>query len=671
MNPDPDAENRRTPSAEALRHLGADLFDVLTTEVLVDVHVLDRELAVVRSAASPARLELALSVPDVREALRTALATGEPVRDLHCPVRRATLSVSAFPLRGPDGSPLGLAATVTDLTARERAEHRVGLLEQASALIGSSLDVFRTAAELADVTVPAFADAVAVDVLDSVLHGEALAPGPLLDAVTVRRAAFAAVPSADVSAVHDLGGVRLMRRATPYADALADLTPRLVNDLAGLDQADWLARDPRRAELFRRNRAHAMLVLPLTARGVVLGMVVLYRAGDSDPFDDVDVDMAKVLAARAALCLDNARLYTRERTLARIAQRDLVPARVPHSRAVETAHTYLPVAAGGTWFDVIPLSGARVALVSGDVQGSGLRAATAMGQLRTAVHAFAAMDLEPAELLTRLHDLTARLAMEQQEGGARNELRAGCLYVVHDPVDLRCEAAAAAHPGPVVAAPGAPPYSLDVAQGPQLGSGTASYRTTSVAMPAGSLLALFNRGLVPGGDPTALERRLAALRDRPLRQLCDAMVGALLPDGPEDDALLLLARTRSLGPDTSASWTLPGDPRSAARARRLVAGRLAEWGLDGEVAAATELIVSELVTNAVRYASGPLGLRLIRDNALIVEVTDTNSASPHLRLAADNDEGGRGIYLVGRFADRWGTRALARGKAIWAEQRLD
>ncbi|MFF0199852.1 SpoIIE family protein phosphatase [Streptomyces sp. NPDC005017] len=670
MGPDPDAEKHRPPPDEVLRSLGADLFDVLTAESLGDVHVLDRELAVVRSASSPARLGLALSVPEVRKALRTALATGAPVRGLRCAVRHATLSVSAFPLRGPDGGVLGLAATVTDLTVRGRAEHRVGLLEQASAVIGSSLDVFRTAAELADIAVPAFADAIAVDVLDSVLHGEAPAPGPLLDAVTVRRAAFAAMPGADVAGVHAIGGVRLMRRATPYADALADLTPRLVNDLTGLGQEEWLGRDPKRAELFRRNSAHAMLVLPLTARGVVLGLAVLYRAGESEPFDDMDVDMGKVLAGRAALCLDNARLYTRERTLARIAQRDLVPARVPHSRAVETAHTYLPVAAGGTWFDVIPLSGARVALVSGDVQGSGLRAATAMGQLRTAVHAFAAMDLEPAELLTRLHELTARLAMEQQRGGPENELAAGCLYVVHDPVELRCEAAAAAHPAPVVAVPGAPPYSLDVDQGPQLGSGTASYRTTSVAMPADSLLALFNRGLVPGGDPAELESRLAGLRDRPLRQLCDAVVGALLPHGPEDDALLLLARTRALGPDSTVSWTLPGDPRSASRARRLVAGRLAEWGLDGEVAVAAELIVSELVTNAVRYASGPLDLRLIRDNALICEVTDTNSASPHLRLADENDEGGRGMYLVGRFADRWGTRALARGKTIWAEQRL-
>lgn len=222
----------------------------------------------------------------------------------------------------------------------------------------------------------------------------------------------------------------------------------------------------------------------------------------------------------------------------------------------------------------------------------------------------------------------------------------------------------------VGAAPGAPPYTLDLARGPELGRGTASYRPTSVELPEGSLLALFNQGLLGASSGVVLERRLVTKQSGPLRRLCDSLVSGLLPDGPTDDALLLLARTRALGPDDTVAWTLPDDPRSTARARRLVTAQLTKWGLDDETAFTTELIVSELVTNAVRYADGPLALRLIRDECLICEVTDSSSAAPHLRLADDNDEGGRGLYLVARFADRWGTRHSARGKTIWTEQRM-
>ncbi|MEU5220950.1 SpoIIE family protein phosphatase [Streptomyces sp. NPDC020807] len=684
------APTAAAPGADRLldEALATALLDALLADAPTGLHILDRDLRVVhapaaRPAAPPWRgtgntrgSGAWLELPEVREALRTVLDSGEPVRDLPCRVagaRKARLSLSALPLRGPDRLPLGVAVTFVDGTARERAEDRVRLLERASSEIGTSLDVFRTAEELAGVAVPGLADAVAIDVLDAVLGGEAPAPGPLVDPLTVRRAGFATASDAGATGAHDIGAVRLMRRATPYADALADLTPRVVNELGVDDPAGWLSRDPDRSELFRRAGVHSLMVVPLTARGAVLGLAAFYRAGASEPFDDGDLEMAVELAARAAVCLDNARLSTRERTLARIAQRSLVPARVPVSRAVETAHSYLPVAAGGTWYDVIPLSGARVALVAGDVRGRGLRAATAMGQLRTAVHAFAAMDLEPAELLTRLHDLTARLATEHPApGGAAGSegLAAGCAYLVYDPVRLRCETAAADHPAPVVTPPDRQPHTLDVHQGPALGQGTAAYRTTTADVPEGTLLALYDDGLVPRGHAASLEGHLAGLRDRPLRELCDALTSALLPDGPQDDALLLLARTRSLGPDDTALWTLPDDPRSSARARRLTTARLTEWGMDEELVLTAELIVSELVTNAIRYATGPIDLRLIRGSTLTCEVTDSSSTSPHLRLAADTDEGGRGLYLVGRFADRWGTRHLPRGKTIWTEQQL-
>ncbi|MCX5323261.1 SpoIIE family protein phosphatase [Streptomyces sp. NBC_00120] len=705
-------QGRRPPTSAppgVLRQLGTEraaaLLDVLFAEAAGGLYVLDSDLRSLRfdnsAPATPApgdtdesvSLEAGLSLPHVQRALRTSLATGERVRDLRCLVnaahgerrKRRALSLSAYPLRDRDRQPLGLAVTVTDITRRERAEKRLELLERADSVIGSSLDVFSTAQELAESAIPGFADAAAVDVLDAVLHGDAPAPGPLLDPITVRRAGFATAGRADGRGVHEVGCVRVMRQGRPYAYVLADLTPRVVNDLGGDDSEAWLSHDPDRATLFRSAGVHSLLVVPLAARGVVLGLAAFYRAGESEPFDEADADVAGELAARAALSLDNARLYTRERTLARIAQRELLPRRVPATRAVETAHTYLPVAAGGAWFDVIPLSGARVALVAGDVRGSGLRAATAMGQVRTAVHAFAAMDLEPAELLTRLHELLAGVAMDrgptefpaQVDGSTPHDREmndgplASCLYVVYDPVTLQCEAVSAGHPPPVVTAPQTAPYVLDLVPGPALGRGAASYRSTTVELPTDSVLALFNHGLVPGtvrddDRLPVLMHHLDRAWERPLQQLCDTLVTAVLPDGPEDDTLLLLARTRALGPHDLGCWTLPHDTRSASRARRLVAGRLAEWGLDDLIPGA-ELIASELVTNAVRYAEGTIGLRLIRDDVLTCEVTDSTGAAPHLRLADESDEGGRGLYLVGTLARRWGTRHSARGKTIWAE----
>ncbi|MGW0997748.1 SpoIIE family protein phosphatase [Streptomyces sp. NPDC002523] len=681
------------------------LLDALLAEAPVGLYVLDadlRRMSVGNDAPHTVRrpdaeespsLVSGLSVPEVRRALRTALDTGEPVRDLRCHVhlppggerRQRTLSISACPLRDDDRRPLGLAVTVDDVTAGERAERRLELLRRADSTIGSSLDVFRTARELAESAIPGLADAAAVDVLDAVLHGDAPAPGPLVEPVTVRRAGFATATRVDQGGVYEVGAVRVMRQGRPYAYVLADLVPRVVNDLDGDESAAWLARDPDRAGLFQSVGVHSMLVVPLAARGVVLGLAAFYRVGDSEPFDDADVDAAGELASRAALCLDNARLYTRERILARIAQRDLLPRHMPATSAVETAHTYLPVAAGGAWFDVIPLSGARVALVAGDVRGRGLRAATAMGQLRTAVHAFARMDLEPAELLTRLHELTAGAAADesppafatQADGSAPHDSwtdhdpPASCLYVVYDPVSRQCEAVSAAHPPPVVTSPHAEPYLLDVDPGPPLGHGTAFYRSTTVELPVNSVLALFNHGLVRGtardGDRLpVLTDHLAGAWKRPLRQLCDALVTTVLPDGPAEDALLLLARTRSLDSLHVASWTLDHDPLSASEARQLTADRLTGWGL-GDLIFSAELIVSELVTNALRYAEGAIGLRLIRDDVLIFEVTDSTSAAPHLRLADDSDEGGRGLYLVGRVARRWGTRYSSEGKTVWAE----
>jgi hypothetical protein len=166
-----------------------------------------------------------------------------------------------------------------------------------------------------------------------------------------------------------------------------------------------------------------------------------------------------------------------------------------------------------------------------------------------------------------------------------------------------------------------------------------------------------------------LSRTLADHPARTPEETCEAALSALLPDRPSDDIALLVARTQVLDTAHVAEWDVPPDPSAVAHVRATAVRKLIEWGL-ADAAFTAELILSELVTNSIRYAAGPIGVRLIRDTALICEVSDRSSTSPHLRQAATTDEGGRGLFLVAQLAERWGTRYTTSGKVIWTEQAL-
>ncbi|MGW6285907.1 ATP-binding SpoIIE family protein phosphatase, partial [Streptomyces sp. NPDC055107] len=401
--------------------------------------------------------------------------------------------------------------------------------------------------------------------------------------------------------------------------------------------------------------------------------------------DEQAVALADELAARAAVCVDNARRYTRERTASLALQRQLLPHRLPPLSAVETAYRYLPAddvtGVGGDWFDVIPLSGTRVGLVVGDVVGHGLRAAATMGRLRTSVRAFAQLDMAPDELLTRLDDLVGQPAEERTDpyGGPVETYDvttgATCLYAVYDPVSRRCVMARAGHLPPAIVGPGGQVSFPDLPAGPPLGLGGLPFESMEIDLPVDSLLALFTDGLVEDRDHDigrGLDTLGRVLGDRSasLEELCDRAVSELVPDGTStDDTALLLVRTRELDAERVADWELTAEPLSVGRARELATGQLEAWGLE-ELVFATQLVVSELVTNAVRYAGGPLGLRLIRDRTLVCEVADTGHTSPHLRHSEADDEGGRGLFIVAQLVQRWGTRYTPTGKTIWTEQTL-
>ncbi|EPJ36832.1 hypothetical protein STAFG_6091 [Streptomyces afghaniensis 772] len=445
--------------------------------------------------------------------------------------------------------------------------------------------------------------------------------------------------------------------------------------------AAWLAHDPERAARIRAFGIHSVMTVPLAARGTTLGVAFLVRHRNPETFRHDDLVLAGELVARAAVSIDNARRYTRERTTAVTLQRSLLPRRLPRQAAVEVATRYLPAGGhagvGGDWFDVIPLSGARVALVVGDVVGHGLHASATMGRLRTAVRTLADIDLPCDELLTHLDDLVARLSLEVEdgEGGETSgDVGATCLYAVYDPVSRRCCFAGAGHPVPVVVSPDGRVELIELPAAPPLGMGGLPHEATEAVLPEGSLLALYTNGLIENRDrdPDAGVHRLQEALARPapsLDALCDTVLADLLPQRPADDVALLVARTRALDASQVATWAVPDDPSAVAQTRKDVVAQLERWGLSDAVFV-TELVVSELVTNAIRHARPPIQLRLIHDNTLICEVSDGGNTAPHLRRARTYDEGGRGLLLVAQLTERWGTRQGATGKTIWAEQTL-
>ncbi|MDW4908610.1 SpoIIE family protein phosphatase [Streptomyces sp. ADMS] len=585
-----------------------------------------------------------------------------------------------WPLRDRADEVLGVALAAFDSSEQFWARQRLAMLNEAAAGIGTRLDVVRTARELAELVVPRLADFASVDLLDSVLQGDEPTVGQVEADVELRRVAHHSLTAGVPEAAIGLGAADVYPPYSPPARALATGLPVLART-GDPDLDRWFGRHTARSAKLRDSETHdlGLMAVPLTARGTTLGVAVFVRLltpEKPDVFDEDDVSLARELVSRAAVCVDNARRYTRERTTALALQRSLLPQTVAGQAAVEFASRYLPALSragvGGDWFDVIPLSGTRVALVVGDVVGHGLHASVTMGRLRTAVWTLADVDLPPDELLTHLDDLVGHLGTD--ESGESGEIGATCLYAVYDPVSRRCTLAAAGHPPPVVLYPDGRVEVVEVNAGPMLGVGGLPFEAIELELPEGAVLALYTDGLVEARDrdldagTAALCTALAAPADS-LEYVCDTVLGSLLPETPGDDVALLVARTRALDAEQVAVWDLPADPAVVATARKHVTDQLTRWGID-EAAFVTELVVSELVTNAIRYGGDPIQLRLIRDRTLICEVSDGSSTSPHLRRARTFDEGGRGLLLVAQLTDRWGTRPTGTGKTIWAEQAL-
>ncbi|MFG3293507.1 SpoIIE family protein phosphatase [Streptomyces sp. NPDC048179] len=621
----------------------------------------------------------------VAATLRRVLETGNSITDMHVTgfvpgsEERRHWSINLYRVHSGTGRPIGIAWLGLDITARRAAareaaaaRRNLALLNEAGARIGNSLDLETTARELLDVVVPGFCDLATVDLYQGLLAGDETPPGLADGSAELRRVAFASAvsdePFVGGGAPVAVGAVHHYPFNSPCADALRTARPQHVPaEEGGLVQST--------------------LAVPMVAHDTIVGLAQFARTKGSEPFGDRDRDLAVELAARAAVCIDNARLYRREHERALILQRSLLPPGDPEASGLDIACRYLPGNAatevGGDWFDVIELPGHRTALVVGDVMGRGLRAAVAMGELRTAVRTLALLDLEPAEVLSALDEIArglgtpggvqqaTRTARQPRDADLSEVYLATCVYAVYDSVTRRCTFANAGHLPPVLVEPGEDALMLDVPPGMPLGVGGEPFEEVEVELPEGALLALYTDGLVESRDhplDEGLQAFVGALTDpsRPLEDVCDHVLNTLDTHHGEDDIALLMARVQGLPTESVGDWTLPREPRSVGRAREYARGQLLTWDLEPLVDTA-ELLVSELVTNALRYGEGEIRLRLLLDRTLVCEVWDSGLVQPRRRRARDTDEGGRGLQLVGLLSAAWGSRRTPRGKTVWFE----
>ncbi len=691
------------------------LFEALFDQVPVGIAIYDtdrRYIGVNNALATyngvPARAHIGHRVedlvPDVGETVpllqQHVLETGEPIVDMLIKaatpadgqIDRRYWSVSYARLEGRDGHVLGLTALVVDVTERQNAvernrlaRRRATILNEANSRIGTSLDVTQTATELVDVAVPIFCDEAAVYLLDSATgpRTASTATGALDE--PIRMHAIAIHPSAGPDSTHERVGDSLppIQPGTALFECVTGGRARLFNpqDTEGVGRAD------------------RSIVVPLAARGSLIGLARFARAADRDEFALIDLETADELAAHAAVSMDNARLYVRERDTALLLQRTLLPERLPEVEGAQIAFRYRPgsvgAQVGGDWFDVFALPCRRVAFVVGDVMGSGLQAAGIMGQFRTAARTLARLDLTPALVLRELDEL-ARSMSESHI--------ATCLYAVYDPVAGECVVASAGHPPPLLVTPGGGVDLVNITPGAPLGVGGQRFEEREFTVEPGSALVLYTDGLVEDHDrdiETGIDELLGTISKASssgppsghgdaswLETACDAAFESLLGPHRADDATLLIAALDRFAEDRVASWVLTSQPTVAARARELVRRRLETWSapsaatsehaispnttdlppLNTDVADVVELLVSELVTNALRYGRGPIGLRLLRGISTVVcEVSDELDAAPRLRTVHQSDEGGRGLYLVDQLSVNWGTRTTAHGKIVWFE----
>lgn len=608
-------------------------------------------------------------------------------RDAASAATPATAAIPA-PAKGPNPAASGTgSATGPDPQAASRREgDRLRFVGAATRRIARGIDLDEIVLGLCRASVPTFSDAILVYLRDPLPVGDERPVNPFV--LRLRRSDRLRLSDEDTE---NLSETERLRLRLPSADPQADLTPasELCEVLAGGALAEVLrgvrpvfgdsaAARVALPELLGADRVvpsgHRAILAPLRGRRRVIGAAVFLRGTERPSFEANDLLVAAQLATHTALGIDKAVLYGREAYIADELQRTMLPDSLPQPTGVRLASRYLPAAetarVGGDWYDAIPLPGSRVALVVGDVMGHSMTSAAIMGQLRTTAQTLAGLDLPPQEVLHHLDEQAQRLGSDRM---------ATCLYAVYDPVAHRITIANAGHPPPVLLHLGGRAEVLKVPPGAPIGVGGVDFEAVELDAPAGATLLLYTDGLVESrlrdvwtGIEQLRERLAATARltgpdhSPPLEALCDDVLDMLGPGDRDDDIALLAARFDGIAPSDVAYWFLEPEDSAPGRARRLARRALSRWGLD-DIADSVELLVSEVVTNAVRYAERPVTLRLLRTDILRCEVGDDSPQLPRQRRARDMDEGGRGLFLVNRLARRWGATRLSTGKVVWFE----
>ncbi|MEU8531419.1 ATP-binding SpoIIE family protein phosphatase [Streptomyces sp. NPDC048629] len=575
---------------------------------------------------------------------------------------------------GP-GRPGGNGSAGSGAEPARREGDRLRFVGAATRRVARGIDLDEIVLGLCRATVPTFSDAILVYLRDPLPVGDERPVAPFV--LRLRRTDrlrltegdgedAVLVPDPDPTPAAELCEVR-------SGGALAEVL-RGVRPVFG-DSAAALAALP---ELLGPDHplppGHRAILAPLRGRRRVIGAAVFLRRPERPAFEPNDLLVAAQLATHTALGIDKAVLYGREAYIADELQRTMLPDSLPQPTGVRLASRYLPAAetarVGGDWYDAIPLPGSRVALVVGDVMGHSMTSAAIMGQLRTTAQTLAGLDLPPQEVLHHLDEQAQRLGQDRM---------ATCMYAVYDPVSHRITIANAGHPPPILLHLGGRAEVLRVPPGAPIGVGGVDFEAVELDAPAGATLLLYTDGLVESRlrdvwtGIEQLRERLAATaqltgpdHSPPLEALCDDVLDMLGPGDRDDDIALLAARFDGIAPSDVAYWFLEPEDAAPGRARRLARRALARWDLE-ELTDSVELLVSEVVTNAVRYAERPVTLRLLRTNVLRCEVGDDSPQLPRQRRARDTDEGGRGLFLVNRLARRWGATRLSGGKVVWFE----
>ncbi|QKW08893.1 SpoIIE family protein phosphatase [Streptomyces sp. NA04227] len=580
-------------------------------------------------------------------------------------------SLSRVP--GPAGAPAPRQAGA----AMRRDGDRLRFVGAATRRIARGIDLDEIVMGLCRATVPTFSDAILVYLRDPLPVGDERPAGPVV--LRLRRTDripedqdTEGTPMPPLQVQPDLSATAELCEVQPggaLAEVLRGVRPVFADAATARAALPELLGDG----LAVPDGKHAVLA-PLRGRRRVIGAAIFLRRPDRPAFEPDDLLVAAQLATHSALGIDKAVLYGREAYIADELQRTMLPETLPRAMGVRLASRYLPAAetarVGGDWYDAIPLPGSRVALVVGDVMGHSMTSAAIMGQLRTTAQTLAGLDLPPQEVLHHLDEQAQRLGTDRM---------ATCLYAVYDPVSHRITIANAGHPPPVLLHLGGRAEVLRVPPGAPIGVGGVDFEAVELDAPAGATLLLYTDGLVESRlrdvwtGIEQLRERLAATAQLtgpdhppPLEALCDEVLDMLGPGDRDDDIALLAARFDGIAPSDVAYWFLEPEDATPSRARRLARSALARWDLE-DLSDSVELLVSEVVTNAVRYATRPITLRLLRTDVLRCEVGDDVPQLPRLRQARATDEGGRGLYLVNKLARRWGATRLSTGKVVWFE----